>query len=152
MTFVNGSIGASCSSEQDYMVPDGTNPTSIMPMFRKPTKKDLPKIKELCDAQGIEVPNFRNCLEYYIIEQEGKIIGFCAIELFAECIIALDPKASKRKRSVALVVADKISQLVAGENSCKRLHIVVKDKMAKIMKKHFGYTPVDGLLMEKDLG
>lgn len=123
-----------------------------MPMFRRPAKKDLPIIKQLCEAQGIEVPNFRNCIESYIIEQEGKIIGFCAIELFAECIIALDPKESTRKRSRALTSAEHISKIVATENSCTRLHVVARDNMARIMQKHFGYEPVDGLLMEKDLG
>jgi hypothetical protein len=108
---------------------------------------DIPEIDEIWKkhhSNDFSVPNRNTRLVEWVAEEDGKVVAYGQVKLFAEAIIILDKSASQRAKVTALkgllFEAFRGADLAGLED----LHCFVLDpSFATILIKHFGFESRD---------
>lgn len=114
-------------------------------------KEDLPILKELCDAQGIDPPDISKLFGSFALKENGKIIGIFAVEALATAFMVLDPTASRRVRVGALSIMEGLLSKVAMKANFSKLFAITREPLKNILIKHFRYEEENGSVLRLDL-
>ncbi len=117
---------------------------------------DIPAIDEIWKkyhSNDFSVPNRSTRLVEWVAEEDGKVVAYGQVKLFAEAMIILDKGASKRAKVEAL--KGLLIEAFRGANlaGLEDMYCFIRDPaFATLLINHFGFEAVDNpgeLLLRK---
>lgn len=108
---------------------------------------DIPEIDEIWKkyhSNDFSVPNRDTRIVEWVAEEDGRVVAYGQVKLFAELMIVLDKGASQRSKISAL--KQLLFEAFRGSNSAglEDVYCFVQDpKFATLLIKHFGFESVE---------
>lgn len=108
---------------------------------------DIEAINEIWErhySKDSSLPNRNNAIVDAIVEDDGHIIAYGQVKLFAEAMFFLDKNAPKRVRVEALILL--MTEALRGCNvtGIEDIYCFIKDpQFASLISKHFGFEVAD---------
>lgn len=119
---------------------------------------DFERIYRLDPSRKAELVPSPAVLEDALIEADDGLIAYGALKLFVEAVMVLTKDASKRVRASALERLMGIAIGACVHRKIEELHTFVDPRVmreypefAEVLQRHFGFRPVDGMALVKDL-
>ena len=124
-------------------------------MIRIATSRDMNKVKDLHDqfySDEFPLPSPSKVVQALVVEEEDEIVGFGLVKEIAECIMILDKKHGKLKRSRVTRELLQHAFAVAQEAGHSGIHAFVQDeRFSLFLTKHFGFTPSKGEVLVRSV-
>lgn len=112
--------------------------------FRKGDEIEIDRIWRAHHADDFSVPNRKNSITEWVAEEDGKVVGYGQLKLFAEAMLVLDKDASQRAKVLAL--RELLLEGFRGANlaGIEDMYCFIRDPaFATLLSKHFGFEIVD---------
>lgn len=128
-----------------------------MPEIRSFSWADVPEISKIWEDHHSDyygLPNRRSAIIDAVVEDNGKIIGYGQVKLFAEAMLFLDKSAPLRSRVVALKKLMLEAFRGTEQAGIKEMYAFINDPdFALLIQKHFRFYAADkpGELLVKEL-
>jgi hypothetical protein len=103
------------------------------------TKDDIPELVRLSSESNNPLPNPFALLASLVVEDEGKIIAFGAIEKLIEIVFVPDLYQSKRKVVEAMKLLLEEAVKASKMNNIKTVHAFTDEQFASLLLKHFDF-------------
>lgn len=90
------------------------------------------------------VPNRNNAVIDAVVEEDGKVVGYGQVKIFAEAMFIIDKDASKRSKIEALILL--MTEAIRGSDiaGIEDIYCFIKDpSFASLISKHFSFEIVD---------
>lgn len=111
--------------------------------FKRSDIEPIDQIWQAHHSTDFSVPDRRNMICEAVVENDGRVIGYGQVKLFAEAMMILDLDASRREKVVALQLL--LGHAFAGANQARlnQMYAFIKDPdFALLLEKHFGFERV----------
>lgn len=126
--------------------------------IREAVPPDFERIYNLDPSRKAEFVPSAATLEDVLIEADDGLIAYGVLKLFVEAVMVLTKDASKRVRASALERLMGVAIGACVHRKIEELHTFVDHRImrehpefASILQRHFGFRPVDGVALVKDL-
>lgn len=117
-------------------------------ILRRPKEEEFAKLRQIHAQQegAFEFPDFNKLFTLYVVEHEGELIGFGAVQQLFEAIMFLD----KSKPVADRVEAIGLMQEQAEAECDGQIHAFVQDDtFANFLKRRLGYKSTKGKALVK---
>lgn len=116
---------------------------------------DLPLIDSFWKKHHREkfgVPSMANVIEGKVLEQDGVVIGFGMVKLFAEGIIILDKDAHLTSRAKGIIVGIEHALDVVKQAGLEQFHIFTDDPhYIEVLQKHWGFRTAPESVLYREI-
>lgn len=112
--------------------------------FQPSDVEAINEIWERYHRNEFSVPNRDNAIIDAVVEDDGKVIGYGQVKLFAEAMFILDLNASQRSKVEALILL--MTEAIRGcsISGIEDLYCFIRDpQFASLISKHFSFEIVD---------
>lgn len=115
---------------------------------------DIAPIDDIFNRQSrFGVPSLNNLIQNATLEDEnGKVVGYGCIKLFAEGSLLLDPDESKKVKAESVREAVRLMILFAKDAGLETLYVIGStENFSQILRNKYGFKAVPGELLMMDL-
>ncbi len=114
---------------------------------------EIPAINEVIAGQKLGVPTLNNLIvNAILVDEKETIFGYGCVKLFAEAILLLKERISKKLKAQAVRASMKSAILFAKDAGVETLYIVSNDKgFSTVLRKTYGFRSYPGELLILDL-
>lgn len=116
----------------------------VLRKFHQPDVESIDEIWRKHHSDDFSVPNRNNSIIDAVVEEDGKVIAYGQVKMFAEAVFIIDKDASKRAKVEALKLL--MLEAIRGTNlaGLEDLYCFIKDPtFSTLISKHFGFEIVD---------
>src|SRR5215468_5646736 len=91
------------------------------------------------------IPSLKNVVDNAIIEEDGEVIAYGVIKLYAEGVLILNRSLPKRERAEAVILMLSKALKVAKKSGLEQLYVTsTDDGYTEVLKNRFGFKEVPG--------
>lgn len=124
----------------------------IRPINFDTDAKAIDKIWREHYLDQFSLPDLTNAVTFPVIEDDnGVIVAFGIVKVFAEAIIILDKKSSTRTRRNSIKMMLDKAETDCKSNNIKQLHAFCESDFADILIKHFDFKKIKTIGVSKEL-
>lgn len=120
--------------------------------FRKTLPSDLENIKRINQQEFIFTPGELSLVDGVILDDFNQIISFGIVKPMAEATFITDTRRPQKERVLAMKQMMDLAVVTTKDFGIKQLHTFVEDpRLARALQKHYGFIPVTGTVLVKNL-
>lgn len=118
-------------------------------LVRDLTVKDIDQIDDIFQRNpSVGVPSLNYMIVNAVTEEDGKIVGYGAVKLFAEAVLILDKEARKRDRANTVTELMKTAIAYCRDAGVETLYANSNDEnFTKCLEHRFKFHRVPGTLL-----
>lgn len=123
---------------------------------RRYRPSDLSEVNQLWEkhhSHSFSLPPLQpSIIDCVVEDDDGKIIAFGNLKIFAECVMVMDHDKSSLKRARAFREIMPVAIMGAQKSGIAEIHATVQDPgFGDVMRKHFGFKDVLGEHLVKEV-
>ena len=114
---------------------------------------EIPAINKVLAGQKLGVPTLNNLIvNAILVDDDEKIFGYGCVKLFAEAILILKNRLSKKLKAQAIRASMKTAILFSKDAGVETLYIVSNEPgFSDVLRKTYGFRSYPGELLILDL-
>lgn len=118
-------------------------------IIRSAKREDWDDIVEISNKRNIPLPEFKNVLGTWVVEEEGKVISFAYLLKMVELVFSPDPSLGKKDLVKSLKLMQGSLEKESMAYGIDQVHCAVlgNESFVGILMEHFGYSPCNGTML-----
>lgn len=126
-------------------------------ILRSLRNEDVPEVNRFYNefySNDFYLPSLRNTITHAVVEDDGRVLGFGEVKVFAEAIMVLDKSKNIKTRASVMRALMTKAILDCKAHDIEQLHVSVKkedDGFKKILEKHYEFEEVKGVILARKL-